>query len=126
MFASSNNGLTLALLADYHVAKGVFAFLQFFSPHSSARILELFEYALSSYIYCNPIPVLSNGTCLMQLGGGGEQNRATKNRTPVGRGTIEPSANNYFPSQAVRSCNLKRWISTVDSLVYKTAGKVGA
>ena len=28
--------------------------------------------------------------------------------------------------EAVRGCNLKRWISIVDSLVYKTAGKVGA
>ena len=27
--------------------------------------------------------------------------------------------------EVVRSCNLKHWISIVDSLVYKTAGKVG-
>ena len=38
MVASSSKELTLALLADHHVAKRVFAFLQFFSPHSIARI----------------------------------------------------------------------------------------
>ena len=32
--------ITPALLADNHVAKGVLTFFQFFSPHSSACIVE--------------------------------------------------------------------------------------
>ena len=35
---------------------------------------------------------------------------------------IEPIVNGVSPLKAAKSCNLKRWISTV----YKTAAKVGA
>ena len=40
MVGSSSKKLTLALLADHHVAKRGLAFCNFFSPHSSARISE--------------------------------------------------------------------------------------
>ena len=52
------------------------------------------------------IPVLSNGTCFMQLRGG-EQKRATKNRTPVTRGTIEPSAKKGFPTRSGKKLQLE-------------------
>ena len=42
----------------------------------------------------------------MQLRGG-EQKRATKNRTPVARGTIEPSANNGFPTRSGKKLQLE-------------------
>ena len=75
------------------------------------------------FTYCSPIPVLLNGTCFMQLRGG--EQKLCHQKT-------HPCRTRYHPQtmaslhEAVRSCNLKRWISIVDSLVYKTAGKVGA
>ena len=38
---------------------------------------------------------------------GGEQKRATKNRTPVAQGTIELSANNGFPTQSGKKLQLE-------------------
>ena len=61
----------------------------------------------------------------MQLRGG-EQKHATKKRTPLERGTIEASVNNGFPTQSGKKLQLETLNSTVDSLVYKTPGKVGA
>ena len=68
------------------------------------------------------MPVLSNGTCLMELTGG-EQKHALKNCTPLAQGTIKPSVNNVFPTRSGKRLQLECWISTVGSFVYKTAGK---
>ena len=42
----------------------------------------------------------------MQLRGG-KQKRATKNRTHVGQGTIEPSANNGIPKRSSKNLQLE-------------------
>ena len=63
-------------------------------------------YTLSFCIYCSPIPVLSNGTCFMKLRGG-EQKRATKNRTSLERSTIEGSVNNGFPTRSGKKLQLE-------------------
>ena len=68
--------------------------------------VRYFEYTLSFCIYCSPIPVLSNGTCFMQLRGG-EIKRATKNRTPVTWGMIELSANNGFPTRSGKKLQIE-------------------
>ena len=50
--------------------------------------------------------MLSNGTCFMQLRGG-EQKRATKNRTPLARGAIEPFVYNGFPTRSGKRLQLE-------------------
>ena len=77
------------------MAKGVFAFWYVFSPHIYSRVL------------ISTRPVLSNGTCFMQLERG-EQKRATKNRTPIAQDTIEPSANNGFSARSGKKLQLER------------------
>jgi len=39
---------------------------------------------------------------------GGEQKRATKNRTPLERGTIEGSVNNGFPTRSGKKLQLEK------------------
>ena len=63
-------------------------------------------YTLSFCIHYSPIPVLSNGSCFMKLRGG-EQKRATKNRTSLERGTIEGSVNNGFPTRSGKKMQLE-------------------
>ena len=107
MVASSSKKLTLTLLADHRVVKGGLCVLQFFSQHSSARVSESCSSArlVSAYIVAlfqrfRMVPV----SCSL---GRGEQKRATKNRTPVARGTIEPSANNGFPTRSGKKLQLE-------------------
>ena len=64
MVASSSKKLTLALLAYHHVAKGGLCVLQFFSPHSSARISEaclstrlVFAYIVALFQCFRMVPV---------------------------------------------------------------------
>ena len=58
--------------------------------------VPIYKLVCNKRLVFSPIPLLSNGTCFMQLRGG-EQKRATKNRTPLARGAIEPFLYNGFP-----------------------------
>ena len=88
-------------IVDHGTSQAVTAI---FSPHSSGG--PYFVYTLSFCIFCSPIPVLSNGTCFVQLRGS-EQKRAKKSRTPVACGTIEPFVYNNFPTCSCKTLQLE-------------------
>ena len=66
---------------------------------------------VSTFLYYNLIPVLSNGTCFMQL----KVNKTCPKKSPL---SLEVQLNHPLTMaslhEAVRSCNLKHWILIVD------------
>ena len=87
--------LTLALLADHHVAKGVCVF-QFFSPHFSTRILES---CLSTCLVSAHIVVLFQ---FRMVSVSCSSRRANKNVPPK---TAPLSTNNGSLHEGIRSCH---------------------
>ena len=92
--------LTLASFNDiFSTTWRMLVSLIFRSAYHSVYLGLFPVYTLSFCTFCSLIPVLSNGTCFMQLRRG-ETKRARLKRTLVGRGTIEPSVNNGFPTRS--------------------------
>ena len=80
---------------------------QFLSPRTTACISDrasctrlVFAYIVALFQCFRMVPVSWSS-------GGGEQERATKNRTPLARGTIEPSINNGFPTRSGKRLQLE-------------------
>ncbi len=83
--------------------------LQFFSPHTSARISEpasgtypVFAYSVALFQCFRMVPVLCSS-------GRGEQKCTKKNRTPLARSTIEPPVQNGFCRPSGKRLQLETW-----------------
>ena len=104
----------------------VIFFLQFLGPHTSAYIPDpssctglVFTYFVAPFQCFRMVPVSCSS-------GGGEQKRATKTAPLLHAVRSNRSCTTASLHEAVRGYNLKRWILVVDSLIYKTAGRVSA
>ena len=113
------------LFAQFPYAHNI-AFTTFFSPHSSARISEscsctrlVSTYIVALFQCFRMVPVSCSS-------GGANKNVHQKTAPLSNEVRLKHPYTTASLHEAVRTCNLKRWISTLDSLVYTTAGKVGA
>ena len=122
--ASLSKKLMLALLADQHMAKVVCAFCNFlvripvcvFQSCSSACLVSAYIVALFQCFQMVPVSCSS----------GGVNKYVPPKTTPLSHEVrLNHPQTTTSLHEAVRSCTLKHWISIVDSLFYKTAGKVG-
>ena len=111
-----DNSLSLGLILQYerHIHPSVCCLLidlpqscctctrqpQFFSPHTTACISDRGSCTRLVFAYIVPYSSAFERYLFHGAQGGGEQKRAPKNRTPLTRGTIEPSVNNGFPTRS--------------------------
>ena len=100
--------------------------LQFFSPHTSAYIPDpssctrlVFAYFVALFQCFRMVPVSCSS--------GGENKNVQQKTALLLHGVRSNRSCTTAPlHEAVRGYNLKRWISIVDSFIYKTAGRVSA
>ena len=100
--------------------------LQFFGPHTSAYIPDpssctrlVFAYFVALFQCFRMVPVSCSS--------GGANKNVQQKTAPLLHGVrSNRSCTTASLHEVVRGYNLKRWISIVDSLIYKTAGRVSA
>ena len=97
-----------------------------FNPHTSAYIPDpssctrlVFAYFVALFQCFRMIPVSCSS-------GGANKNVQQKTAPLLHAVRSNRSCTTASLHKAVRGYNLKRWISIVDSLIYKTAGRVSA